>query len=420
MLENKRILLSVVSDFVPRYHWPLFQPPQQLIKIPKASNISPAFQSEIAESIKTASKSQHKYLGTMYTKIIEHSYLYLQERNEHSLDFVKTYGQVYNEIKQLSGPPFISSKTHKTELLTDSKSTFSDNNIYSAYLHYCKLQCEQPIPDDLTTLCQEKMLGLETMRLEEAIKALEDNGKKQTIHTLSELMCKIAQRNLVHIHEEELPLSFTDMELSDKQDLVIKHILNALANKEKVDDLDQYLKRLNTKMIDNICEYLNRFGRDISRDFKTRLVNHFNNIQNVENIAIFVKNAMYNITTMRCDDTLQTLFDEINKDPIIKDMQFLITQIGTVAKLDLKNIYKYCYVSVFSQIISESQEDKYVQYRFEELFKENDIDVTTVVEERDMFYNDTCNMIRKIVEKDMQYLDFMTQKYKGNCLKGTA
>jgi hypothetical protein len=418
MLENKRILLNVVSDYVPRNHWPLFQPPApdpSPLKKSIQSNISPAFKSEIADSIKTASKSQHKYLGTMYAKIIENSYMYLQERNEHCLDFVKTYGQVYNEIKQLSVPPFVFSKTHKTELLADSTSTFSDNNIYSAYLHYCKLQCEQPIPDDLTTVCQEKMLGLDTMRLEEAIKALEDNGKKQTVHTLSELMCKIAQRNIVHIHEEEFPLSFTDMELSDKQDLVIKHILNALANKDKIEDLDNYLKRLNTKMIDNICEYLKRYGREIP---KTRLLNHFNNLQNVENLAIFVKNAMYNITmAMRCCETLnvRTLFDEIRKDPVIKDMQFLINQIGTVSKLDLKNIYKYCYVSVFSQIISESQEDKYVQYRFEEMFKENDIDVTTVVEERDTFYNDICNCIRQIVDKDIEHVEFMNQKYKGNC-----
>jgi hypothetical protein len=293
MLENKRILLSVVSDYVPRNHWPLFQPPAPApLKQSIQSNISPVLKSEIADSIKTASKSQHKYLGTMYAKIIENSYMYLKERNEHCLDFVKTYGQVYNEIKQLSVPPFISSKTHKTELLADSKSTFSDTNIYSAYLHYCKLQCEQPIPDDLTTICQEKILGLETMRLEEAIKALEDNGKKQTVHTLSELMCKIAQRNIVHIHEDELPLSFTDMELSDKQDLVIKHILNALANKEKIEDLDNYLKRLNTKMIDNICEYLKRYGKEIP---KARLVNHFNNLQIKNLMKILLKMIMMNL-----------------------------------------------------------------------------------------------------------------------------
>jgi hypothetical protein len=421
MLEGKRAIQAIVSKHVHKKRWLLFQPPQDNVEKIKNLAISPSLVSEINESIKTANKTQHDYLGTMYTKIIENTYSYIQERNDPCLDFVKQYGQVYNEIQQLAVPPVLLSKTLKTIVLETDAKTFSENNIYSAYMHYCNLQNDLPIPDDLITICQEKVLGLETMGLEQAINVLEDSGKKQTSITLSQLLSTVARRNIVHVHEDEQPLAFTDIEPSDNQDLVVSHILNALLNKESVDDLESYLKHLNQKMLENIKEYLNIYGRDISREMKTKVAKHLENIHATKNIGTFIKNSIYHVTAsipakMRhaSDDRNQhvcLLFEEISKDAIIKDIVFLVSQLATITQLKVEivnNIYKYCYLSLFSQMISESKDDKYVKYKIENLFDGNEVDF---VDDRHNFYNDISSVIRDIVERDMRDIEFMSQVY---------
>jgi hypothetical protein len=283
------------------------------------------------------------------------------------------------------------------------------------------LQNDLPIPDDLITICQEKVLGLETMGLEQAINVLEDSGKKQTSITLSQLLSTVARRNIVHVHEDEQPLAFTDIEPSDNQDLVVSHILNALLNKESVDDLESYLKHLNQKMLENIKEYLNIYGRDISREMKTKVAKHLENIHATKNIGTFIKNSIYHVTAsipakMRhaSDDRNQhvcLLFEEISKDAIIKDIVFLVSQLATITQLKVEivnNIYKYCYLSLFSQMISESKDDKYVKYKIENLFDGNEVDF---VDDRHNFYNDISSVIRDIVERDMRDIEFMSQVY---------
>ncbi len=416
MLEGKRAVQAIVSKHVNKKRWLLFQPPQENVGKIGNLTISPTLISEIKESIKTANKAQHNYLGAMYKKIIDNTYSYIQDKNDPSIDFVKEYGVVYNEIKQLSVPPILLSKASKSQIVETNPQTFSENNIYLAYMHYCNLQNDLPIPDDLTTICQEKLIGLETMGLEQAINVLEDNGKKQTSITLAQLMSIVAQRNIVHIHEDEQPLAFTDIEPSQNQDLVVTHILSALLNKEKVDDLDNYLKHLNQKMLEIVKEYLNLFGRDLSQKLKKQIANHFEKIHETKNIAIFIKNSIYNVTTTttttkEINPQMSLLFEEINKDAIIKDIVFVVSQLTTITALNqetVKNIYKYCYLSIFSQIISESKDDKYVKYKIENLFDGNEVDF---VDDRHNFYNDVSCAVRDIVERDMREIDFMNQVY---------
>ena len=109
------------------------------------------------------------------------------------------------------------------------------------------------------------------------------------------------------------------------------------------------------------------------------------------------------------------LFDEINKDAIIKDINFIISQLVTITGLNTKvinSIYKYCYLSVFSQIISESKDDKYVKYNIEELLNgvnENEIEM---VDNNHDFYNDISYIIYVILDRDMQNKEFLSQVYK--------
>ena len=426
MIEDKRIVMNTFVLIVPPPKWPLFQPPPMPVKISVDTSVSSVLKSEIKDSIKTADKAQHKYLGILYKKIIENTYAHIQDKGENTLEFVKEYGQIYSELKQLTVPPTLLSKTAKTVTVRETTAKFSESNMYAAFVHYCNLRRAMPIPDDLSDICQEKMLGIETMTQEEAMQALEENGKKQTKDTLVQLMTKVANRNLIHIAEEEAPLSFPDIDTSDKQDLVISHIINALANKEKVEDLDHYLNKLNTKMIENIKEYLNLYARDAKKAIKTKIANFLDkSLISNSNIDTFVKNAVYDMTVaipaklgstgrhnfVGDNKLVCLLFAEISKDSIIKDIQFLITQLVTVVGLSssIVNIYKYCYLSVFSQIVSESKEDKYVDFQFKELFDGDEIEI--VAENKHDFYNVVGQIIYKLLERDIERQEVLCQPY---------
>jgi hypothetical protein len=405
MLENKRIVANIVSTYVEKKSWQLFQPPREKIVAASGGAVPPVLKSEILESITSANKAQHKYLGILYKKIIENSYLYIQDKSENNLDFVKEYGQIYKEIKQLAVPPFLNSSARSLEIVSSSE--ISENNIYSAYIHYCNLKRDKPIPDDLQTICQEKLMGIDTMNLEQSINALEDNGKKQTAITLAQLMSIVANRNIVHLYEDEQPLSFVDIEPSNNQDLIISHILNALLNKDKVDELENYMKLLNKKMLENVKEYLNLYGRDISKSMKTKLSTHLEKINETKGHEIFIKNSIYKImSTKPADENVSTLFEDIRNDPIIKDIVFLTSQLPTITDLSCSNLYKYCYLSMFSQIVSESKDDKYARYKVEDLFDGNEVDI---IDDRYDFYSAVCSTIRTILEKDIQEVEFMNQ-----------
>ena len=106
------------------------------------------------------------------------------------------------------------------------------------------------------------------------------------------------------------------------------------------------------------------------------------------------------------DENVSTLFEDIRNDPIIKDIVFLTSQLPTITDLSCGNIYKYCYLSMFSQIVSESKDDKYARYKVEDLFDGNEVDI---VDDRYDFYSAVCSTIRTILEKDIQEVEFMNQ-----------
>jgi len=112
------------------------------------------------------------------------------------------------------------------------------------------------------------------------------------------------------------------------------------------------------------------------------------------------------MSTKPVDENVSTLFEDIRNDPIIKDIVFLTSQLPTITDLSCGNIYKYCYLSMFSQIVSESKDDKYARYKIEDLFDGNEVDI---VDDRYDFYSAVCSTIREILEKDIQEVEFMNQ-----------
>ena len=483
MLELKRnhLALHPENEFIPDAlsvdrKWAFFQPPLKNSAIEKTvSSVTKVFSSEVMESLKTGHSSQHQHIGNIYKKIIEHTYstvddinkiisqvgkdallkagniiflensccqelnvekpiLYFAEKDANikkSIEFVQKYGQIYSEIKSLSIPAFACSKLKKIEYVSADSDNISDENIYSAYIHYCKLNTDLPIPDDLLEICPEKLVGLSTMNLEESIQALNDNGKPQTKETLTTLMGKVSRRNQVNISfaDEEVP-SFDDLMI---QDNIENHIKTAM-NSKNHDKLNIYLDNLNKKMQEDIFDYLNRYGnlkkseiRHIrEQQYAGSIVDFLDNVavwSDPKKIQRFIKNTIDNITnvipamlenvesrgivTMNFrtvtdmskmkkhwdfapthydnlskvvdvyfeeiksytkDEKVCCLFCDISEDIDLKDISLLIPYLATIApefdEKTMSKIYKYCYLSVFSKIICESDEPRYTDFEY--------------------------------------------------------
>jgi hypothetical protein len=509
MLELKRNYLILKPEKLFSFEeqnvekkWLLFQPPLIHSGIEKTvSGVSNAIDGEIKESLKTGNRIQHQHIGNIYKKIIEHTYStvdninkiivkdgkdamlkagsivflenscceelnvekpirYFEEKDENikkNIEFIQKYEKIYDGIKSLSIPAFANSRMKKTIYISSGDSdNFNDENIYSAYIHYCKLTSDLPIPLDLQDICQEKIVGLNTMSLEESIKVLSDNGRNQNKETLTILMRKIFLRNQIEISfiDEDIT-SFFDLTI---QDNIHNRIKIALETKDS-NTLDAFLTNLNKKMQEDIFEYLIRYGglanneiqkknkqyvgsiadfvqnmddwsdlKKIPRFVKNTINNIINTIPSMlvndgikntdmtktkkywnfapmhyENLTGFVDNYFEEIQSYDRDKNVCSLFQDIHIDEELNNINLLVSQLVTIAsafdeKLICK-IYKYCYLSVFYKIIIES-DSKDIDVLITEQDTEEGTEV--VIQDKQQFFQQVSKLIVILLNIDMK------------------
>jgi len=258
-------------------------------------------------------RTQHNLLGTLYKKIIEHTYglveevnrivavegkdailrtgtivflenaccgetfhksnaiSYFEERQPNitkNIDFVKKYGQLYAEFAKLTTPSYLT--TGKMRALTQAVSGsnhYTEDAIYGAYIHYCKLNSELPIPDDIIPFCQEKPPGLENMSHNQMIEHLKDTRNKQTEDSLIQLMKLVSNRNRVVVDMEE-PKSpkFMDSFEGLALDPLITYVHEFFAHKRSSSFLAEYLTEMIDVMRGEIVQGFESFGKRSTKE----------------------------------------------------------------------------------------------------------------------------------------------------------
>lgn len=451
LLDLKRHYLITSPD---KYHipdevrvekWTLFQPPLIKTSIEKTvSGVSHA--NELLETIKSGNADQHKYIGTIYKKIIEHTYStvddinnivftigkdallkagtiiflenscceetesgkvidYFTEKNENiqkCIEFVEKYEKIYNDIKSLSIPAFACSKLVSTKTISQNANAYNETNIYSAFIHYCKLKSNLPIPHDLQTICQEKIVGLETMNLNQAIEMLKDNGKKQTVETMAELMKRIYLRNQVDISysDEDVP-TFEDLAIQDNINNRIKTALES----GNTDSLNVFLDNFIEDAQEEVRKYIIEYNKSLKKTDYKNMVDFIKNIavwSDYKHMYPFIKNAVYNIIKVipslinndslknmsmenkkhwgfsekhkenltgfvekyfekirkyiESDKSMCSFFKEIHDDNHFREIELLVSQLPTIKFEEpvMHKIYNYCYLSIYYKIIEKS------------------------------------------------------------------
>lgn len=209
-------------------------------------------------------------------------------------------------------------------------------NVYLAFIHYCNLDRDMPIPHELHALMKEKPAGYNRgWTLNEKIEFLKTNGKRYTVGNLMQLMEIVNRANLVGKYDKQVrgnavsalhdfleyaeaqDNSIIDRPLCDLLNAVIKAfdpkimVMDDLTKPQpEVFELNKYLSRANENMLDVIASFLQKHGNLSAKKFaelQTMLADiHIwtldtnapgsNDETSMYTVTQFLKNSVYNIS----------------------------------------------------------------------------------------------------------------------------
>lgn len=164
-----------------------------------------------------------------------------------------------------------------------------DDNIYSAFIYYCKFNSNIPIPMILRSICPEKPVGYNpTWSLMEKISFFRRSGRIYGEADLERIMTVINRRNTVNIidtpkyNSEKVIIDL--MTMFDKKESIIieaplrNHIMEVFSNYsptkmtiesgESVNALKNYLILSNNRMTIDITRFLSKYGNMTSSELK--------------------------------------------------------------------------------------------------------------------------------------------------------
>lgn len=363
--KKREHLVLFPDDEIPQVHnvskWRSFQPPILPVSVVKHQTaVSNEFKDELSISIKSGHKTQHSQIAIINNKIVQNVYAVVElvnkivaegkdallkagvivflenaccEEKDHrtSIDFfidkdpnIKKYidliaknTTLLNEIKMLSKAPYITPVAKPLLQLTAAKNIVSEENIYLAFIHYCKLTNSQSlIPDDMTMFFQEKPGGIQPQwDLKQIIDHLKKHGKIFNADSLKILIQTVAKRNIIHgIQMKQIDLEYTRAfselidSISNRETPIIedklagylksvleKFDINRPVDKDSVSigKLKKHLSRVNREMSSQIIEYINMFGISRSASEKNKIRDFLQNLTQWKCDADMLKSNTY-------------------------------------------------------------------------------------------------------------------------------
>jgi hypothetical protein len=252
----------------------------------------------------------------------------------------KHMSELLKIVKQSAKPsvlfhPAFTGLTHLT-----TASTITEEHIYTAFIRYCNLVNDLPVPHQLLVMCPEKPAGFPAnVSVGEQIEFLKKNGKRYSQADLQSLMTLVRNQTLVAYPKNTLfsqidviydLLDRFDKDESKSIDLVFRDNLRAVLSTyksgimvaEERDELKKfknYLASANERMFYEIVKFCDQYGNLSNREFeqfqdflleitKTDLTSN----DALETMTNFVRNSVYSMTKVFPEMILNgTVFDRI-------------------------------------------------------------------------------------------------------------
>ena len=336
---------------IPKEHgiqkWLHFMPPVVDFSIEKQLKGLPSdYKTDLLEMIKTGNQSQQKQLDMFKTKSVLFSYGVIENVNrvirdrglllktasgvyftenaccndkitKTAMDYfiddnkellvylkmVKGWGEVIENVKQYSRAPFIfDPRKSGLTYTTDEQTEHFEKNIYIAFIRYCNLDSDIPIPEDLHGLMSEKMHDYPAKSsLMEKIDFLKQNGKRLNNGNLLQLMNIVNKRNLVDTKQDVTKgtrvsglqdlLAFAKTKYADNEDAVLcdkfcelmEGVLDTYNPKTLVAEdseatykLNNWLAHANSNLLERITNFISKtsnLNRRKMSQFEEQLAN---------------------------------------------------------------------------------------------------------------------------------------------------
>ena len=309
--------------------WVHFMPPVITYAVEKKIKGLPSeYKSELNEMLKTANMSQQKQLDMFKTKSVLFSYAlveninsiikqkglllktgsgvyftenaccndrntktfmdYFFDENKELMVYVRMiygWGEIIENVKQRTIAPFLfDPKQSGLTYSSDIQNEHFEKNVYLAFIRYCNLDSDLPIPQDLQSLFSEKMHDYPRDRsLMEKIDFLKQNGKRFTKNNLLQLMEIVNKRNIVDTKKQAFKgnrisaledlLDHVNTKYGDDEDIVLsnrlRQLLKGVLNKynpktlvaedsDETYNLNNWLSHANTNLLERIVDFLSK------------------------------------------------------------------------------------------------------------------------------------------------------------------
>jgi len=435
--KNEYIALHP-HEFIPEEHaiqrWTNFLPPVVPFTVKKGlKGLTTEYKDELMTLLREGKQKQREHISIFKTKTIQYSYGiiesisdivlakdvllntvskvpflensccndkeslttlgYFASQDETILPHLKMisgWSAVLENVKDLSKASLLyHNKPTGLKLVEDIKEHF-EINVYAAFIHYCNLDNDLPIPEKLRSLMHEKPEGYDPKgTIQEKMEFLKENGKRYTLGNLLQLMEIVNSQNIVGIYNEKLkgtPISamkeFIEY-LDTQEDAPIETPLRALLtaviekfdpkkminvnnpNKESM-DLNKYLSRANTEMLDGILQFLKANGnmnRLRMEKVKTALKNiHIWDMDadlhvdsSMYNVLQFMKTSVYNMSKLY-PELIRNNYSEITKIPKRWGLSSIHERdLASILKKEYESLQKFKNDSLISSVLTAVQ-----------------------------------------------------------------
>jgi hypothetical protein len=250
-LKKREYMVLHPEETVPKEHqiskWTSFLPPIVEYSVSnRLSGTGTDFDKETLELLKKGHIDQLKHIAVYQSKIIYHGYGVIEKINEivrskavllktmshipflenaccndrehstqpltyfSSMDpsipplvlRIAHFSKVLNQIKTVSTAPYLFHKENTRIERPVLPSGTVEENMYRAFIDYCHLDTDVPIPEDLQVLMREKPDGYpKKASLSDKIEFLKKSGKRFSTNDFENLMEIVHRRNIVIVEE---------------------------------------------------------------------------------------------------------------------------------------------------------------------------------------------------------------------------
>jgi hypothetical protein len=340
LYERKREYLMLHPEHdVPKEHdvqrWTGFMPPLVQYSVKKSlRGLSNEYKTELINSMRNGNREQRTQMGVFKVKVLLYGYdvmesirdivsakdlllktasnMYFNENaccndrtTVHALDYftaenetikphlkmIECWITVLDNVRELSRASMLFHPLKTGMQRMDLPTEHYEENVYGAFIHYCNLDRDLPIPEEMRAFIAEKPVDYNVrLPIADKMELLKSQGKRFTLQHLNQLMDIVNRRNIVvmnirsPINRESRVSGLREfLEYMDSQDSplcekplcrLMRAVLDAyqpksmvLEDSEETRRLNNYLSRANEEMLTTIATFFQAHGNLNTRKY---------------------------------------------------------------------------------------------------------------------------------------------------------